>query len=63
MTVFNDRRTAALTELSGPILLDTVPGQLNTLNKLGFSGGKLPTRPDVQEQYPMNQTVSVVNMR
>lgn len=63
MTVFNDRRTATLTELSGPMLLDTVPGQLNTLNKLGFSGGKLPTRSDKKKQYPVDQTTAVVNMR
>jgi hypothetical protein len=56
MTVFHDRRTASYHELTGD---RNVPGWLNKT----YSGGKLPIRPDSQEQYPLDQTDSVVNMR
>jgi hypothetical protein len=74
VTVFHDRRSAAYNELtgnSGDYMLVAIPGQQNAdiqqrndmLNKLGFSGGHIPTRPDVKQQYPVDRTTSVVNMR
>lgn len=74
MTVFHDRRTASFKELSGNsggYLFANVPGQENAdvqqrndfLNKLGFSGGHIPSRSDIREQYPVDQTTAVVNMR
>lgn len=33
------------------------------LNKHGFSGGNMPTRPDTKKQYPLTKTAAVVNMR
>lgn len=74
MTVFHDRRTASFNELSGnsgSYIFANVPGQENAyiqqqnnfLNKLGFSGGHIPSRPDVKQQYPVDQTTAVINMR
>jgi len=61
VTVFNDRRTAAMHELSGSTNDAVVSA--SSLNSIGLSGGELPTREDVQKQYPLDQTVSVTNMR
>lgn len=48
-----------------------VPGQINAaaqernryLNKLGYSGGDVPPNSATRTKYPLDQTVSVVNMR
>lgn len=56
MTVFHDRRTDAYEELTGDL---TIPSSLN----LTYSGGQLPSRPDIDPQYPVDQTASVVDMR
>jgi len=60
VTVFYDRRKAAYTELSGePVELITgISG-----HNFQYSGGKLPSISDIQEQYPVDQTASVVDMR
>lgn len=74
MPIFHDRRTASFNELSGnegSYMLSAIPGQINAdiqerndfLNKLGFSGGHIPTRKDIREKYPVDQTTAVVNMR
>jgi hypothetical protein len=74
MTVFRDRRTDAYSELTGnrgDYMFTPVPGQNSAdiqernqfMNRLGYSGGELPTRNDIQVKYPVDQTTSVVNMR
>lgn len=65
MTVFYDRRTAAYRELSGDIssaIVTGIPGQ-NNASTFGYSGGQLPPLSNTREQYPLDQTVSVTNMR
>jgi len=61
VTVFNDRRSAALNELSGSTSDAVISA--SALNSIGLSGGQLPNRSDVQTKYPVNQTASVTNMR
>ena len=74
MPVFYDRRTASFNDLSGDsgeYKFSSIPGQENTyaqlrnklLISLGFSGGSISTRTGVKQQYPVDQTTSVVNMR
>jgi hypothetical protein len=74
MTVFHDRRTASYAELTGnrgDYMVTTVPGFSNAsaqernqyLNKLGYSGGEVPPMSASRTKYPLDQTVSVVNMR
>jgi hypothetical protein len=64
VTVFHDRRNAAYTELSGePVdFITGISGQ-NDASTHGYSGGQLPPLADIKEQYPLDQTTSVVNMR
>jgi len=61
MTVFHDRRTSSFKELSSNFMYD--PQYKNTLRTFGLSGGTIPTRPDIKQQYPVDQTTAVVNMR
>ena len=74
MTVFYDRRTAQFINLtgdSGSFMDVPVPGQINAdvvrrnelLNSLGYSGGHIPPMSAGKEQYPVDQTTAVVNMR
>lgn len=64
MTVFHDRRNAAYTELSGePVKYITGISGQNNAGTFGYSGGQLPPLANVKEQYPLDQTTSVVNMR
>ena len=59
MTVFHDRRTAAYIELSGDTKFITgISGQ-----NPQYSGGELPPLSNTREQYPLDQTASVVDMR
>lgn len=56
MTVFHDRRTATYRELAGDL---TTPSLLNKT----YSGGQLPTRPDIPPKYPVDTTATATNMR
>lgn len=59
MTVFHNRSTNSYTELSGDIdFITGIPGQ-----NPQYSGGELPPLSDTKEQYPLDQTTSVVDMR
>lgn len=60
MPIFRDRRTVSFNELSGDVEIQRYN---SFLNRWGFSGGHIPSRPDVRQQYPPDQTTSVVNMR
>lgn len=64
MTVFYDRRHESYNELSGePVEYITgIPGQ-NNADTFGYSGGQMPPMANVREQYPLDQTTSVVNIR
>lgn len=64
MAVFYDRRHESYNELSGePVEYITgIPGQ-NNAGTYGYSGGQMPPMANVREQYPLDQTVGVVNMR
>lgn len=64
MTVFYDRRHDSYNELSGePVEYITgIPGQ-NNAGTHGYSGGLMPPMANVREEYPLDQTVGVVNMR
>lgn len=64
MAVFYDRRNAAYNELSGePVEHITGISRQNNAGTYGYSGGQLPPMANVREQYPLDQTTSVVNMR
>lgn len=74
MTVFHNRRTATYSELTGnrgDYMIVPVPGQENAdiqernqlLNRMGYSGGDVPPMSQTNTKYPVDQTVSVVNMR
>ena len=64
MTVFYDRRNAAYKELSGDTsqLITGISGH-NNADTFGYSGGQLPPLSNTREQYPLDQTVSVTDMR
>lgn len=73
MTTFHDRRSAAYVDLSGDttegFFLNSIPGSAsadyatrnNMLNDLALSGGDTQSRNTASA--PIDQTVSVVNMR
>lgn len=64
VAVFYDRRHDSYTELSGePVEYITGISGQNNMGTHGYSGGQLPPMANVREQYPLDQTTSVVDMR
>ena len=64
MTIFHDRRNTAYIELSGePVEYITGISGQNDASTHGFSGGQMTPMANVREQYPLDETTSVVNMR
>lgn len=64
MTVFYDRRHDSYNDLSGePVEYITGISGQNNAGTHGYSGGHMPPLANVREEYPLDQTVGVVNMR
>lgn len=64
MTVFYDRRHDSYNDLSGePVQVITGISGQNNAGTHGYSGGQMPPMANVHEQYPLDQTTSVTNIR
>lgn len=64
MTVFYDRRHDSYNDLSGePVEYITGISGQNNADTHGYSGGQLPPMSNTPPEYPVNQTVSVTNIR
>lgn len=62
--IFHDRRNAAYNELSGePVEYITGISGQNNADTHGYAGGQLPPMSATQPKYPVDQTVSVTNVR